>query len=112
MFGVDLGADMQALSALAILVVMFIMFLRETYPVEVVAMGGAGVMLVLGILPIPALDGGHIMFILIETVIGRKLPDSFMEKAQVFGMVVILALMVFAFGSDILEIIQERFGGQ
>ena len=70
------------------------------------------ILALLDILPIPALDGGHIMFILIETVIGRKLPDSFMEKAQVFGMVVILALMVFAFGSDILEIIQERFGGQ
>ena len=57
MFGLDLGADMQALIALAILVIMFIMFLRETYPVEVVAMGAAGVMLVLGILPIPALSG-------------------------------------------------------
>ncbi len=66
----------------------------------------------MNILPIPALDGGHIMFILIETAIGRKLPDSFMEKAQVFGMVVILGLMVFAFGSDILEIVQERFGGK
>ncbi len=66
----------------------------------------------MNILPIPALDGGHIMFIFIETLMGRKLPDSFMEKAQVFGMVVILALMVFAFGSDILEIIQERFGGK
>ena len=57
MFGLDLGADMQALIALAILVIMFIMLLRETYPVEVVAMGAAGVMLVLGILPIPALSG-------------------------------------------------------
>jgi regulator of sigma E protease len=66
----------------------------------------------MNILPIPALDGGHIMFIGIESLIGRKLPDSFMEKAQVFGMLVILALMVFAFGSDILEIVQERFGGK
>lgn len=65
----------------------------------------------MNILPIPALDGGHIMFILIETVMGRKLSDSFMEKAQVLGMVIILALMVFAFGSDILEIIQERLAG-
>ncbi len=66
----------------------------------------------MNILPIPALDGGHIMFIFIESIIGRKLPDSFMEKAQVFGMVIILALMVFAFGSDIFEIIQERFGSK
>lgn len=60
----------------------------------------------MNILPIPALDGGHILFIIIEAVTGRELSDTFLERAQVFGMVVILMLMVFAFGSDILELIQ------
>ena len=61
----------------------------------------------MNILPIPALDGGHIMFILIETISGRKLSDAFMEKAQITGMIIILALMLFAFGSDIVEIFQR-----
>ena len=60
----------------------------------------------MNILPIPALDGGHIMFILIETISGRKLSDEFLEKAQLVGMVLILGLMVFAFGSDIVEIFE------
>jgi regulator of sigma E protease len=60
----------------------------------------------MNILPIPALDGGHILFIIIEAVTGRELSDTFLERAQVFGMLVILLLMVFAFGSDILELIQ------
>lgn len=51
MFGLDLGQNTQAIVALLILVAMFAMFLRETFPVEVVALGGAVVMLVLGILP-------------------------------------------------------------
>ncbi len=60
----------------------------------------------MNILPIPALDGGHILFIIIEAVTGRELSDTFLERAQVFGMVIVLLLMVFAFGSDILELIQ------
>lgn len=51
MIGLDLSQSMQAVIALAILVAMLVMFVRETYPVEVVAVGGAVVMLVLGILP-------------------------------------------------------------
>lgn len=51
MFGLDLAQNTQAIVALLILVAMFVMFLRETFPVEVVALGGAVVMLVLGILP-------------------------------------------------------------
>ncbi len=57
----------------------------------------------MNLLPIPALDGGHIMFIGIESIIGRKLSDTFMERAQVIGMVLLLALMVFAVGNDILK---------
>ncbi|MDO9525628.1 MAG: SLC13 family permease, partial [Gemmobacter sp.] len=52
MIGLDLSQPIQAVIALLILVGMFVMFLRETYPVEVVAVGGAVLMLVLGILPI------------------------------------------------------------
>ena len=51
MFGLDLAQNTQAIVALLILVAMFTMFLRETFPVEVVALGGAVLMLVLGILP-------------------------------------------------------------
>ena len=57
MIGLDLSQPMQAVIALAILVGMFAMFLRETYPVEVVAVGGAVVMLVLGILPMKEVSG-------------------------------------------------------
>lgn len=54
-------------------------------------------------LPIPALDGGHVVFILIEMVQGKPVSESVMEKAQMVGMAIILALMVFAFGNDIYK---------
>ena len=54
MLGLDLDQATQAIVALAILAGMFILFLRETYPVEVVAMAGAALMIVVGILPIKA----------------------------------------------------------
>lgn len=57
----------------------------------------------MNLLPIPALDGGHIMFIGIESITRRKLSDKFMERAQVVGMVLLLMLMVFAVGNDILK---------
>jgi regulator of sigma E protease len=55
----------------------------------------------MNILPIPALDGGHVMFLLIEMVTRRKFSDAFMEKVQIFGMVILLTLMAFIFGNDI-----------
>ena len=55
----------------------------------------------MNILPIPALDGGHVIFLLIETVTRRKLSDKFLERSQIVGMVLLLALMIFAFGNDI-----------
>lgn len=58
----------------------------------------------MNILPIPALDGGHMVFLLVEMVTGRALSDEFLEKAQIFGFVLIMALMVFAFGIDIYKI--------
>lgn len=58
----------------------------------------------MNILPIPALDGGHVIFLIIEAVTGKKFSDSFMEKVQTVGMVLILALMAFAFGVDIFKL--------
>jgi regulator of sigma E protease len=54
-------------------------------------------------LPIPALDGGHVMFLVYEMAARRKPSDKFMEVAQKIGMVLLLALMVFAFGNDIFK---------
>lgn len=55
----------------------------------------------MNILPIPALDGGHVIFLLIESLTRRKFSDKFMERSQVIGMVILLALMIFAVGNDI-----------
>lgn len=58
----------------------------------------------MNLLPIPALDGGHVVFLIIEMIKGKPLGDKFMERAQVVGFVILLSLMVFAFGNDILKI--------
>jgi regulator of sigma E protease len=55
----------------------------------------------MNILPIPALDGGHVIFTTIELITGKKFSDKFMEKAQIVGMVILLAIMAFAIGNDI-----------
>ena len=57
----------------------------------------------MNILPIPALDGGHVMFLLYEIVTGRKPNDKILEKAQIVGMVLLLSLLVFANGNDIYK---------
>ena len=56
---------------------------------------------VMNLLPIPGLDGGHIVFVLYEMVTGRKPSDKFMEIAQMIGMLLLLLLMLFACGNDI-----------
>ncbi|MBQ6178370.1 MAG: RIP metalloprotease RseP [Bacteroidales bacterium] len=56
---------------------------------------------VMNLLPIPALDGGHIVFCLYEMLTGRKPSDKFLEVAQIIGMVLLMMLMVLAFGNDI-----------
>jgi regulator of sigma E protease len=56
------------------------------------------------ILPIPALDGGHVLFTLIEMVIGRKLPDKFMETVQIIGLIIVMGLIVFVIGNDIINL--------
>lgn len=58
---------------------------------------------VLNLLPIPALDGGHVMFLLYEMVSGRKPSDKFMEYAQMVGFLLLLALILFANGNDIYK---------
>jgi regulator of sigma E protease len=55
----------------------------------------------MNILPIPALDGGHALFTIYEMITGRKPSDKFMEYAQMVGMVLLLGLMLYAFGLDI-----------
>ena len=55
----------------------------------------------MNILPIPALDGGHVIFLLVEIIIGRPLSDKFLERAQYAGMIILLSLMVLIFGNDI-----------
>ncbi len=54
----------------------------------------------MNLLPIPALDGGHVVFTLGEMITGRKPNEKFLEYAQIFGMVVLLALMLYANGND------------
>jgi regulator of sigma E protease len=57
----------------------------------------------MNILPIPALDGGHVMFLLYEVIVRRKPSDKFLEHAQVVGMVILLALLLYANGNDIIR---------
>ncbi len=54
----------------------------------------------MNILPIPALDGGHALFTIVEMITGRKPSDKFMEYAQMVGMVLLLGLMAYALGLD------------
>jgi len=54
----------------------------------------------MNLLPIPALDGGHVMFTLGEMITGRKPSEKFLEYAQIFGFVILMALMLYANGND------------
>ncbi|MDC3269390.1 RIP metalloprotease RseP [Flavobacteriaceae bacterium] len=58
---------------------------------------------VLNLLPIPALDGGHVMFLLYEMVSGRKPSDKFLEYAQTVGFFILITLVLFANGNDIFK---------
>ena len=57
----------------------------------------------MNLLPIPALDGGHVMFLLYEMISGRKPSDTFMQYATIFGFVLVLMLLIFANGLDFLR---------
>jgi regulator of sigma E protease len=55
------------------------------------------------LLPIPALDGGHAVFLIVEMIKGKPLSDKFLERAQIVGFVLLISLMVFVFGNDIVK---------
>ena len=57
----------------------------------------------MNILPIPALDGGHAIFLLYEMVSGKPASEKVLEKAQQVGMIILLALMAYTFGNDIFK---------
>ncbi len=61
------------------------------------------ILAIMNILPIPALDGGHVMFLLYEIIAGRKPGDKFMEYAQTIGMILLLSLLLFANFNDIVR---------
>lgn len=54
----------------------------------------------MNLLPIPALDGGHVLFTLVEMISGRKPSDKFLEYAQIVGMVILFGLLIYANGND------------
>ena len=59
---------------------------------------------VMNILPIPALDGGHILFLLFEIITRRKPSDKFMEVAETIGLIIVLGLVILANGNDIIRL--------
>jgi len=61
----------------------------------------------LNILPIPALDGGHVMFLLYEIISGRKPSEKALETGQIIGFVILMGLMLLIFGNDIWNIIKR-----
>jgi len=62
---------------------------------------------ILNVLPIPALDGGHVMFLMYEIVTRRKPSDKFMEYAQIAGMIILFALLIFANGNDVIRLFRN-----
>lgn len=62
---------------------------------------------VMNLLPIPALDGGHVMFLLFEMITRKKPSEKFLEKAQVAGFFILIALVLFANGNDIYKAIMK-----
>ena len=63
----------------------------------------------MNIIPIPGLDGGHLVFVLWEIVTGRKPSDKFLSVAQNIGMILLLALMVLANGNDLWRWLSGKF---
>jgi regulator of sigma E protease len=65
------------------------------------------ILAIMNILPIPALDGGHVMFVLFEIITRRKPSDKFLEYAQIVGMIILFSLLIFANGNDIVRWIRR-----
>lgn len=67
------------------------------------------ILAIMNLLPIPALDGGHVMFLFFEMVSGRKPGEKFLEYAQIAGMILLLALVLYANANDIIKMINGTF---
>ena len=65
------------------------------------------ILAIMNVLPIPALDGGHVMFLMFEIITGRKPGDKFMEYAQIVGMVLLLSLLLYANLNDIIGLFKK-----
>ncbi|MEN8202513.1 MAG: RIP metalloprotease RseP [Bacteroidota bacterium] len=65
------------------------------------------ILAIMNVLPIPALDGGHVMFLLFEMITGRKPGDKFLEYAQIVGMVLLLSLLLYANLNDIIGLFNK-----
>lgn len=65
------------------------------------------ILAIMNVLPIPALDGGHVMFLIYEMVTGRKPSDKFLEYAQMVGMILLLGLLLYANGNDIFKLFNK-----
>lgn len=63
----------------------------------------------MNLLPIPALDGGHVVFTLYEMISGRKPSDKFLEYAQITGFIILMGLLLFANGNDIYKWLTGKF---
>lgn len=64
----------------------------------------------MNLLPIPALDGGHVVFLIYEMITGRPAPERVLEIAQMIGITLLLGLMVFALGNDFWRLFTGGFG--
>ena len=62
------------------------------------------ILAIMNLLPIPALDGGHVMFLLYEMITGRKPHEKVLEYAQIVGMILLLSLLVYANANDIIKL--------
>ncbi|MEY8758084.1 RIP metalloprotease RseP [Chryseobacterium tongliaoense] len=62
----------------------------------------------LNLIPIPGLDGGHVIFTLYEMIVGKPVPQKILENAQMVGVIFLLGLMLLIFGSDIFKIITDK----
>ncbi len=67
------------------------------------------ILAIMNLLPIPALDGGHVMFLSFEMISGRKPGEKFLEYAQIAGMLLLLALVLYANANDIIKMINGTF---
>ena len=78
---------------------------RETHPSRKIALSFLGIISInlgiMNLLPVPVLDGGHIMFYLYEMVTGKKVSDAVMSRLVYVGMSLLLLLMVFAIFNDV-----------